>query len=136
MAHEIVKVLSDLRQLTLPHRLEQLVLVTLNLASILQLRVALGEFITHFHLRIQLTQFVAFLLVFVSLVGLLEQVLLQLKLVFKVLLLFDLAKIQVLFDHQVDVRRRLSLPDGHTSVPTVLLVEIGLIFVLRLDLAL
>lgn len=136
MAHEIVKVLSDLRQLTLPHRLEQLVLVTLNLASILQLRVALGELITHFHLRIQLTQFVAFLLVFVSLVGLLEQVLLQLKLVFKVLLLFDLAKIQVLFDHQVDVRRRLSLPDGHTSVPTVLLVEIGLIFVLRLDLAL
>lgn len=71
-------------------------MVPLDLAGLFELGVTLGEFVTHLHFGIKfgdLVALVVFLLILVHLVWLLEEVSLQLELVFEVLLLFNLTKV-------------------------------------------
>ena len=67
---------------------------------------------------------------------LLEEMPLELQLIFKILLLLDLPQVQVLLDDQVDVRRRFSLSNCDPGVWAVVLVKVRLVLVFCLDLSL
>ena len=79
---------------------------------------------------------VALVLVLFHLIWLLEEMPLQLQFVLQVLLLLNLSKIQVLLNHEVDVRGWLPLPYRDLCIGALLLVEIRLVLILGLDLPL
>ena len=79
---------------------------------------------------------IAIILVLFDLIWLLEEMPLQLQLVLQVLLLLNLAKVQVLLDDKVDVRRRLSLSNDNICDGALIFEEVRLIFVFRLDFSL
>ena len=139
MTHETVEVLSDWVQLLRSNSIKQLVLITLNLAGILELWVTLGKLVTHLHLCVKFRDpidLIALIFVLVGRVGLFEEMPLELKLVFEVLFLFNLPKIKVLLNNEVYVGSGLPFPDYAVCVRALILIKVRLILVLCLYFAL
>ena len=139
MTHETVEVLSDWVQLLRSNSIKQLVLITLNLAGILELWVTLGKLVTHLHLCVKFwdpIDLIALIFVLVGRVGFFEEMPLELKLVFEVLFLFNLPKIEVLLNNEVYVGSGLPFPDYDVCVRALILIKVRLILVLCLNFAL